>query len=98
MFIETAREALTSGRVLDLHFDRFSQCIEVHAIGRHRYGQPTVLGWVVADSSIPKQRDGWKLIRLDRALSAAVSDVNSIAPRPGYTHGREALAEVLLGL
>ncbi|WP_343794411.1 hypothetical protein [Brevundimonas kwangchunensis] len=98
MCIDIAHEALRSGRVLDLHFEALSQCVEVHAIGWDLHGQPTVLGWVVADSSIPKQRDGWKLIRLDRALSASVSGARSIAPRPGYASGAEALAEVLFKL
>jgi hypothetical protein len=59
---DTACQALRSRRRLELRYDGFARCVEVHAVGFTKAGHAVLRGWQV--------RAGWKLMRLDEATSA----------------------------
>jgi len=47
--------------------------------------------WQTRGGSVSGERVGWKLMRLDEALSAHVIDEPSEAPRTGYKRGDVAM-------
>lgn len=98
MWMETACDALRRARVLELRYDGFSRCVEVHAVGYSRPGHAVMRAWQVRGGSASGERVGWKLMRLDEASAAAVTDERSEAPRNGYKHGDPAIARIVCEL
>ena len=47
MLIETACKAPREGKVLELRYDGYSRCLEVHACGYTNKGHPVLRGWQV---------------------------------------------------
>lgn len=84
MRIETACEALRAGRRLRLSYDGHSRVVEVHTVGSTRDGHAIMRAWQVRGGSAGGERVGWKLMRLDEAASARLTDERSRAPRPDY--------------
>ena len=97
MLTETACEALRKSRALDLHYDGVSRRVEVHAVGYTKAGHPVMRGWQTSGGS-KSERTGWKLMRLDEATGAAISDEASQAPRPKYKRGDPAMARIICEL
>lgn len=95
MLIETACDALRRRRVLELHYDGYSRAVEVHAVGYSKPGHAILRAWQVSGGSASGERVGWKLMRLDEASGAHVSDTPSQAPRLGYKRGDAAMDRII---
>lgn len=98
MWSDIACAALNAGKVLELRYDGFSRCVEVHAVGRSRDGHEIMRVWQVSGGSASHESVGWKLMRLDEAREAVVSEEASQAPRTGYRQGDRAMARVICQL
>lgn len=95
MWIQTACEALRQKKVLELQYDGFNRCLEVHAVGYSTAGHPIMRAWQVSGGSSSGERSGWKLMRLDEARTAVISSAPSHAPRPGYKRGDRAVERIV---
>jgi hypothetical protein len=95
MWIETACEALRQGKVLELRYDGYSRCVEVHAIGYTKDRNPIMRAWQVSGGSVSHEPTGWKLMRLNEAAGAFISQQPSQAPRKGYKRGDKAMARIV---
>jgi hypothetical protein len=84
--------------VLELRYDGYSRCVEVHAVGYSKAGEAMMRAWQVRGGSASGEKVGWKLMRLAEASSAAISEAPSEAPRRGYKRGDPALARILCEL
>ena len=98
MWVETACDALRRGLVLELRYDGFSRCVEVHAVGYSKAGNPVMRAWQTSGGSTSGERAGWKLMRLDEAQGAFVSANASEAPRLGYKRGDAAMNRIVCEL
>ncbi len=92
--IETALEALRSGRRLTLGYDGQIRVVEVHAVGVTGDGRRAVLVWQVRGGSRSGEGSGWKLLFADKALGARILEERSAAPRPGYVRDSPQLARI----
>lgn len=95
MWTETACEALRGGKLLELRYDGFSRCVEVHAVGYSKAGHAIMRAWQVSGGSSSGERTGWKLMRLDEATGASISNEPSQAPRRGYKRGDAAMSRII---
>jgi len=91
MYATTACEALHAGKCLELRYSGFSRVVEVHAVGVSTADNHVMRVWQTRGGSVSGERVGWKLMRLDEALSAHVIDEPSEAPRTGYKRGDVAM-------
>lgn len=98
MWIQTACEALQSGRVLEVQYDGYYRCVEVHAVGYSKEGNPLTRVWQISGGSASNEPVGWKLLRVDEANGASVTQIASNAPRPGYRSGDKAMARIICQL
>lgn len=87
MWVQVACEALRSGHVLELQYDGFVRSVEVHAVGFTKEDNAVMRVWQVSGGSVSNEPVGWKLLRLDEATGAVVTQQRSLAPRPGYNPG-----------
>ena len=92
MWAQVACEALSAGKVLNLRYDGYDRCVEVHAVGVTKEGHVVMRCWQVSGGSESDHPVGWKLLRLDKATSAVISDQGSMAPRSGYNPPDRAMA------
>lgn len=88
---DVACEALAKGLRLELRYDGFSRVVEVHAVGTTKDGNALMRVWQVRGGSNSGERQGWKLMRLDEAFSAHLTDEKSEAPRRGYARGDKVM-------
>lgn len=95
MWTDTACRALREKKVLELRYDGFSRCVEVHAVGYSKTGAALMRAWQVRGGSTSGERMGWKLMRLDEAAGAVLAAEPSEAPRPGYKRGDAAMARII---
>src|SRR5262245_53322076 len=98
MWISQACEALKNGRVLELRYDGYHRCVEVHAVGYTKDGNPIMRVWQVSGGSVSNESTGWKLLRLDEATGAVISNDQSSAPRSGYRHNDRAMERIVCQL
>ena len=98
MWMDTACEALAKGRVLELRYDGYSRCVEVHAAGYTKDGNAVMRVWQVSGGSVSGERTGWKLMRLDEGLSAHISGDASQAPQRDYKRGDPAMSRIVCQL
>ena len=96
--MNAACDALRRARVLELRYDGYSRCVEVQAVGYSRPGHAVMRAWQVRGGSVSGERVGWKLMRLDDANAAVISDERSEAPRSGYKHGDPAMDRIVCEL
>ena len=94
MWMDTAVEALEKGCVLELRYSGFSRWVEVHTAGTLTTNHPGMRVWQVRGGSVSNEPVGWKLMRLDEAFSAHVTDEPSAAPRPRYKRGDPAFSVI----
>jgi hypothetical protein len=98
MFINTACQALRERKCLELRYDGYSRVVEVHAAGYSKDGNALMRVWQIRGGSVSGERVGWKLMRLDEALSAHLVEEPSGAPRKGYNRGDPAIANIICQL
>ena len=94
MWMDTACAALQQGRRLELRYDGYTRIVEVHAVGVSSARHAAMRVWQVRGGSVSGERSGWKLMRLDEALSAHIIDEPSEAPRSGYKRGDKDLVRI----
>jgi hypothetical protein len=95
MLIEIARDALRQGKVLELSYGEFSRGLEVHTVGWTSNGHPVVRAWQVSGGAGSGERPGWKLVMLDDAKGAQMTEQPSSAPRRGYRRGDRAVHRIV---
>ena len=98
MWMNTPCEALRRPRMLKLRYDGYSRCVEVHAVGYSRPRHAVMRAWQVRGGSVSRERVGWKLMRLDEASAATVTDETSDAPRSEYKRGDPAIERIVCQL
>jgi hypothetical protein len=91
MWATQACEALHAGKRLELRYDGFIRVVEVHAVGTTKDSNEIMRVFQVRGGSNSFESQGWKIMRLDEALSALVIDEKSEAPRTGYKRGDKAM-------
>ena len=84
MLSNIACQTLHARKCLELRYDGFTRVVEVHAVGTTKDGNTDMRVWQIRGGSKSGQYTGWKLLRLDEAISAHMIDEKSHAPRPGY--------------
>jgi hypothetical protein len=94
MWKSVAVDALRQGKRLELRYDGFSRVVEVHAVGSTAEGNDVMRVWQVRGGSESGERVGWKLLRLDEAFAASVTDEESEAPRHGYKRGDKVMQHI----
>lgn len=94
MWTDTACKALSEGRVLELRYDGYIRCVEVHAVGWSKEGNAIMRCWQISGGSVSGEPIGWKLMRLDEAIGAVISARRSDAPRAGYRHNDRAMRRI----
>jgi hypothetical protein len=98
MWTEVACEALTKGRVLELRYDGYSRLVEVHAVGFTKEGNAVMRVWQTGGGSVSNEPIGWKLLRLDEAGGAHITDIISAAPRTGYRRSDRVMVRIVCQL
>ncbi|WP_075575015.1 hypothetical protein [Lysobacter antibioticus] len=98
MWIDIACEALRVGKVLELRYDGYNRCVEVHAVGYSRANHAVMRVWQLRGGSVSNERQGWKLMRLDEATGARIVDEESLAPRLGYRSGDKDMVQIVCEL
>lgn len=98
MWGDQAISALRANKLLTLHYHGFARDVEVHAVGYSAEGVLMMRVWQVGGGSVSNERVGWKLMRLNDAVGASISEIDSLAPRPGYKRGDKALSSILAEL
>lgn len=89
---------MREARLLELRYDGYSRCVEVHAVGYTKHGYAVMRAWQVRGGSNSGERVGWKLMRLDEGIGALISTEPSNAPRLGYKRGDAAMARIVCEL
>lgn len=84
-------EAVRQRKRLELRYDGYVRVVEVHVVGRSTEGHDLMRVWQVRGGS-RSEPVGWKLLRLDEALSAHVLDEQAQVPRVGYKRDDKAMA------
>ncbi len=98
MVVELACQALKVGKVLELQYDGFSRCVEVHAVGTSKAGNVVMCCWQIRGGSASNEPVGWKLIKLGDANRAVISNETSNSPRPGYKRGDARMVRIICEL
>jgi hypothetical protein len=98
MWTNDACQALKDGRILELRYDGFSRCVEVHAVGYSKEGHAIMRVWQVRGGSVSGEPMGWKLFRLDEAWRPIISEEKSLAPRPGYKRNDAVMSRIVCQL
>jgi hypothetical protein len=98
MWAQTACEALSSGLVLQLQYDGYFRMVEIHAVGFTKDNKEIMRVWQVSGGSASNEPVGWKLLRLDEATSAILTNERSAAPRPGYKRGDAKMRRIICQL
>ncbi len=95
MIIQVACEALRQGKVLELQYDGYSCSVEVHACGYTELGHALARAWLVGGGATSGERPGWRLVKLDEAASAQITDQPSQAPRKGFKPDDPAMTRIV---
>lgn len=98
MLTDTACAALRERRLLEVRYDGFLRAVEVHAVGYTQDGNAVMRVWQVRGGSVSNERIGWKLLRLDEAISFGVTDEISQAPRADYRRHDSVMQRIVCQL
>lgn len=98
MWYQTACEAITQGKCLEIQYDGYVRVVEVHACGLTKDGDAVMRVWQVRGGSVHNEPVGWKLLRLDETVGHGLIDEASQAPRQGYRHGDKAMQTIFCQL
>jgi hypothetical protein len=66
------------------------RCVEVHAVGYTKTGEPMMRAWQVRGGSARGEKVGWKLMRLSESAGRSPLGRGLAAPRKGYKRGDPA--------
>jgi hypothetical protein len=83
--------ALRAKKRLELRYDGFVRVVEVPAVGVTKEGNEVMRVWQVHGGSVSGQPRQFKLLRLDEAFTAHMTDQQSDAPRKAYKRGDPAM-------
>ena len=86
--------ALKSGVCLRLQYDGFSRIVEVHAVGISTANNPCMRVYQVRGGSVSGEPVGWKMMTLDKAFTAHLSEEISQAPRQGYAQNDRSMSVI----
>ena len=95
MWIELACQAIRQRKVLTLQYAGYVREVEAHCVGWTSVGHPVMRAGQIAGGSASGERHGWKLLRLDEATNALITDRPSEAPRRGFKSGDKAIARIV---
>lgn len=95
LMIEIACQALRQRKVLELQYNGFSRSVEVHVCGYTELGHAVLRAWQISGGGPRGEQQGWKLMRLDEASDAQISEQTSEAPRRGFKPGDPAIARIV---
>lgn len=98
MVKDVACDALKRGKVLELRYDGYSRCVEVHAVGISKAGNLVMSCWQIRGGSVHNEAVGWKLMKLSEVSLASVSEENSRAPRANYRRGDSRMTRIICEL
>lgn len=98
MWTRTACEALNKRLCLELRYDGFTRTVEVHAVGITKDDVEIMRVWQVRGGSASGEGEGWKMMRVNEARSAHVTEFPSQAPREGYRRDDPAMASIICQL
>lgn len=93
--VDIACQALQQGKILELQYDGYSRCVEVHAVGISTAGHYVMACWQTSGGSSSGERVGWKLMRLDEVRGGGMSNQASAAPRDGYRRGDKRMQRII---
>lgn len=93
--LNTACNALTSKRRLEIRYDGYVRVVEVHACGFTKDGHAVMRVWQVRGGSVHNEPVGWKLLRLDETIGHGMLTEASEAPRFGYKRGDKAMRRIV---
>ena len=96
--VDVACDALKRGKVLELRYDGYSRCVEVHAVGVSKAGNMVMSCWQIRGGSVHNEPIGWKLMKLSEVRSAVVSEEESSAPRANYRRGDSRMTRIICEL
>ena len=91
MSIEEIMAAIRNRVRLLIDYEPGARLVEPHALGRSREGNFLLRGFQVHGASASGEHVNWKLLRLDRFRSIAVTDEVFDGPRDGYKRGDPAM-------
>jgi hypothetical protein len=90
-----ACRALSERRVLALTYAGFARSVEVHIVGRSRFGEALMRVWQVRGGSVGGEPVGWKMMRLEQVTGAYLTAEPSQAPRPDFNPQDPTIARVI---
>lgn len=96
--LDVACDALKRGKILQLRYDGYSRCVEVHAVGVSKAGNTVMSCWQIRGGSVHNDPTGWKLMKLSEVSSAVVSEEPSQAPRANYRRGDSRMTHIICEL
>ena len=94
MLTNTACEALAKGVCLELTYNGFNRIVEVHCVGITTKGNPGMRVWQVRGGSQGNEPVGWKMLLLDEANGASLTNEPSSAPRSGFKRGDKGMQSI----
>ena len=91
---ETLVRAVQGRRVVVFLYDGLLRTVEPHAVGLSSAGDALLSGYQTAGFSHSSEQPGWRLYRLDRLQSLAVTPYTFAGRRPGFNPQHPLLATV----
>ena len=98
MIHDIPSSALKTGNRLRLQYDGFDRIVEVHAVGISTAGNACMRVWQVRGGSVSNEPVGWKMMVLDKAFTAHLTNEISSGPRPGYVRDDRGMSQIFAQL
>ena len=89
--LTTIQNAIHNCHRLQVSYEPGSRVIEPHAVGYGSDGQLLLRAFQVSGVSASGEHHDWKLLRLDKLMSANNNGQVFDGPRPGYRKGDKAM-------